>query len=267
MSGLKPRRLLVRVAPLAGEERGSVRGLRRRHRDAPARIVAQGLRGQRVARAPHAGHGDPFRGRNARQRARSRSRGDPTIHRHHRAQRRAPAGLGRGLARPVAHRVARAAARARWRSMHVRIYEHVVSLFRERADKKRIRLVTDVPDEVAAGARGPPRARAHPHESRGQRGQVLPERRGNSPRRARARRRRAALRQRRRPGNRSTPPAATVRALLPRRCRPLARARAEPGWAFRSSNIWSSRCAVPSASKARPAPEPRSTWRSAKPKR
>ena len=57
------------------------------------------------------------------------------------------------------------------------VCEHVSSLFRERADKKRIRLEIDVPDDVPPVARRPPRARADAHQPGRQRGQVLPERR------------------------------------------------------------------------------------------
>ena len=67
-TGPKPRRLLVHAASLPHGQRqaaGAAGGVRRRQRDPAAGDAAQGLRGQRLARAAHADHRGPLGRRHA----------------------------------------------------------------------------------------------------------------------------------------------------------------------------------------------------------
>ena len=168
------------------------------------------------------------------------------LHRHHRPQRPAPGRAGRGPARSVAHRVAGSTAPTRSRCRCAPLSEQVMALLRRARSRRRgCGWRNEVPADLPPPRARPAGPRAGAHQPDRQRRQVLPGRRLASlcARAERQRRRgRAARRGRRhRPRHRAAPPAAPVRALLPRRQRPLARHGRHRARACRSSSTWSRR--------------------------
>jgi two-component system phosphate regulon sensor histidine kinase PhoR len=147
VSGLKPRRLLVRVAPLAGEERGlfavfvDVTEMRR----------LESLRKDFVANVSHELRTPVTAIRSAAETLDSVNDRDPAAARQFIDIIERNAARLQGLVEDLLDlsRIESRELRLELMALDAQpIYEHVVSLFRERADKKRIRLVIDVPDDV-----------------------------------------------------------------------------------------------------------------------
>jgi two-component system phosphate regulon sensor histidine kinase PhoR len=147
VSGLKPRRLLVRVAPLAGEERGlfavfvDVTEMRR----------LESLRKDFVANVSHELRTPVTAIRSAAETLDSVHDRDPAATRQFIDIIERNAARLQGLVEDLLDlsRIESRELRLELTALDAQpIYEHVVSLFRERADKKRIRLLIDVPDDV-----------------------------------------------------------------------------------------------------------------------
>jgi two-component system, OmpR family, phosphate regulon sensor histidine kinase PhoR len=159
VSGLKPRRLLVRVAPLAGEQRGlfavfvDVTEMRR----------LESLRKDFVANVSHELRTPVTAIRSAAETLDGVHDRDPAATRQFIDIIERNAARLQGLVEDLLDlsRIESRELRLELMALEPQpIYEHVVSLFRERADKKGIRLLIDVPDDVPA-ARADRRALEH----------------------------------------------------------------------------------------------------------
>jgi len=148
VSGLKPRRLLVRVAPLAGEERGlfavfvDVTEMRR----------LESLRKDFVANVSHELRTPVTAIRSAAETLDGVCDRDPAATRQFIDIIERNAARLQGLVEDLLDlsRIESRELRLELAAIDAKpLYEHVVSLFRERADKKRVRLVIDAPSDVA----------------------------------------------------------------------------------------------------------------------
>ena len=234
--------------PRAAAPRRGAAAPARRDRGAARRGDAARLRREREPRAPHADRGDPRRGRDAARRRRRRSRVARAA--SSRSSRATPSGSAR-LTQDLLD-LSRIESR-QWRLELAPVdaaplAPRSVELLAARGAREGARARARRCPARRARPRRRARARAGAREPRRQRGEVH-ARSGSVTIRGGARRRRVgAVGRRHRPRHRAPPPAAHLRALLPRRPGPLARAgrhRARPrdreaprpgAWAARSAS-------------------------------
>ena len=146
-----------------------------------------------------------------------------SLRRHHRSQRPAAGRARRGPARSVAHRVARSTAPTWRRCRCAPVADQVVSLLRPQRRGEALDVGIEIPADLPPARADRKRARAGVHQPARQRVKYCgPGTQRPAPRAAR-RGTRARRDRRHRPRHRAAPPAAPLRALLPRRRRPLAR--------------------------------------------